>query len=208
MILRIGQRRKRNKYGNFSGHNATVEQRHLIRQNTRGIAWPSLQGFTLIELAVVLVVIGVIAIFTVPYFGGFTNRTRLDSACRDWVAYANYARSQAVMQGVNYRLTCDLDQQRYWLTYENVSTGIAGQYTSSGDRWGQPVSLDSTVRFVSIQLDQNQPQESGVVTISFTPRGTSNDVMVIFSTRDNEQRQITISGITGLATIQATDTAI
>jgi prepilin-type N-terminal cleavage/methylation domain-containing protein len=163
-------------------------------------------GFTLIEMIVVMVIIGVIAIFSVPYFGGFANRTKLDSACRTWVAYANYARSQAVMQGLNYRLTCDLDQQSYWLTYEALSTGVAGQYISSGDTWGHPVSIDSSLRIASIQLDQNIPQESGVVVIPFTPRGTANDVIVTFRNSDYENRQVTLAGITGLAKILSPDT--
>jgi len=163
-------------------------------------------GFTLIEIIVVMVIIGVITIFVVPYFGGFANRTKLDSACRNWVAYANYARSQAVMQGLTYRMTCDLDQQSYWLTYEALSTGVAGQYISSGDTWGHPVSIDSSLRIASIQLDQNSSQESGVVVIPFTPRGTTNDVIVIFRNTDNEDRQITLSGITGLVKILAADT--
>ncbi|MFB3895032.1 MAG: Tfp pilus assembly protein FimT/FimU [bacterium] len=163
-------------------------------------------GFTLIELAVVLIIIGVLMIFSVPYFGGFANRTKLDSESRTWTAYANYARSQAVMQGFNYRLTCDLDQQSYWITYENISTGVAGQYVSPADVWGQSVSIDSSLRIASIQIDQNTPQESGVVVIPFSPRGTTNDVMVMFQNNDNEQRQVTLTGITGLARILSTDT--
>jgi type II secretion system protein H len=164
------------------------------------------KGFTLIEIIVVLVIIGIIAIFTVPYFGGFANRTKLDSACRTWMAYANYARSQAVMQGVNYRMTCDLDQQTYTLTYEALSTEIAGQYISPNDSWGQPVSLDSSIRIESIQLDQNSPQDSGVINIAFTPRGTANDIVVTFRNIDNENRQIALSQITGIAKILAADT--
>jgi prepilin-type N-terminal cleavage/methylation domain-containing protein len=165
-------------------------------------------GFTLIEIIVVLVIIGIIAIASVPYFGGFANRTKLDSACRMWVSYANYARSQAVMQGLNYRMTCDLDQQSYWLTYETLSTGVAGQYISSGDTWGHPVAIDSSLRMAAIQVDQNAPQESGVVVIPFTTRGTTNDIIVTFRNIDNENRQVVLAGITGLAKIQASDTTL
>ena len=164
------------------------------------------QGFTLIEMVVVLVIIGIISVFSVPYFGGFANRTKLDSACHDWIAYANYARSEAATQGVNYRLTCDMDQQSYWLTYESPSTGVAGEYIAPGNSWGQVVNIDSSLRMVSIQVDQNQPQTSGVVTLSFTPRGTTNDAVLIFRNYDQDEKQIVLRGITGLAKIQSTDT--
>jgi len=163
-------------------------------------------GFTLIELVVVMVIVGILTIFSVPYFGGFANRTKLDSECRTWVAYANYARSQAVMNGTNYRLTCDLDQQSYALTYEMLSTNVSGQYIAPADAWGQEVSVDSSLRIISIQLDQNLPQQSGVAVIEFTPRGTSNDAVVIIQNIDQDQRQINITGITGLAQILSTVT--
>jgi len=166
----------------------------------------SLTGFTLIELIVVLVILGVLTIFSIPYFGGYANRTKLDSACREWVATINYARSQAVTQGVNYRLTCNLDQQNYRLTYESSSTGTAGEYIAPSDLWGQTIALDSSLRLVSIQLDQNPIQESGEVIIIFTPRGTSNDVTVTFQNSDQNASQVILKGVTGLVKIQSTDT--
>lgn len=156
-----------------------------------------------------MVIIGILVIFTVPYFGGFANRTKLDSECRTWMSYANYARSEAVINGVNYQLTCDLDLQTYALTYQAASTVAnqqAGQYVAPGDQWGQVVNVDSSLRLASIQMDQNPPQQSGQVVIQFTPEGTTSNVIATFQDNEQDVRQIDITALTGLAQIQS-DTA-
>jgi prepilin-type N-terminal cleavage/methylation domain-containing protein len=130
------------------------------------------RGFTLIEMVVVVVIIGIITIFSVPYFGGFAKRSKLDSACRLWVAYAKYTRNEAVMTGIKYRLTCDLDQQHYWLTHEDLPAGYAGQYVAVNGDWGKPVAIEEPIKMTSIQVGLNPAQEAGLVAITFTPRGT------------------------------------
>ena len=166
-------------------------------------------GFTLIEMLVVMVIVGILTIFSIPYFGGFANRTKLDSECRKWMSYANYARAEAVVNATNYQLTCDLDQQTYALTYQASSTDAntqAGQYVVPGNTWGQVVNVDSSLRMVTIQLDQNSPQQSGQVVIQFTPEGTTSNVIATFQDNEQDTRQVTITALTGLAQIQSDTT--
>lgn len=136
--------------------------------------------------------------------------TKLDTECRTWMSYVTYARAQAVVKGINYQLTCDLDQQTYALTYLATSTdmnGQAGQYVAPSDPWGQVVTIDSSLRMASIQFEQNSPQQIGQVAIQFTPEGTTSNVLVTFQSNDQDIRQVTITGITGLAQIMS-DTSL
>ncbi len=196
MILPIGQCKNSQTYDKWRTRNSKLE-------TAEG-------GFTLIEMMVVIVIVGILTIFTVPYFGGFANRTKLDTECRTWMAYANYARAQAVINGVIYQMTCDLDQQTYALTYLASSTDIngqAGQFVSSNNQWGQVVSVDSSLRMASIQWEQNPPQQFGQVTILFTPDGTTSNIIATFQDSEQDTRQIDINALTGLAQIQS-DTTI
>ena len=164
-------------------------------------------GFTLIEIIVVMLIMGIIVLASVPYFGSFANRTKLESSCRDWMAYANYARSQAVLNGSNYRMNCDLDQQTFWLTYQASTSELAGQYVPVDGMWGKTVSIDSSVQLVSIQFDQNSPQDSGLLTIDFSPRGTAVDALITFQTyAEQDQKVVSLNRVTGLARIYSDET--
>ena len=125
------------------------------------------------------------------------------------MSYVNYARTEAVINAVNYQLTCDLDQQTYALTYQAASTdsnGQAGQYVAPGNQWGQVINVDSSLRMATIQMDQNPPQQSGQVMIQFTPEGTTSNVIATFQDSQQDVRQVTITALTGLAQIQADTT--
>ena len=56
-------------------------------------------GFTLIELAITLVVAAILIVWAVPGMQAFINRTTLTSSTNDWVGVINFARSEAIKRG-------------------------------------------------------------------------------------------------------------
>ena len=65
-------------------------------------------GFTLVELLVVLVIMGLVAALTLPTFGSGVSTTALKGAARDIAAGLRLARGQAITQRVESSLELDV----------------------------------------------------------------------------------------------------
>jgi len=163
-------------------------------------------GFTLVELIVVIAIIAALTTFSIPYFGGFATRSKLDSASREWMSFSQYARSQAVIEGVSYHLNCDLDRQVYWLTYQVITSSDSVTEDSPSGVWGKVVSIDSSLKISSITLNDEQVYESGQVDIEFTPKGTCTDALVVFKSDRDDEVQLEMDGVTGLVKVLSEDT--
>ena len=74
------------------------------------------KGFTLIELTLVIVIIGILFALTIPYFPGLFAKTNLRVATRNLRGTLLYARYLAIAEGVNHRVNYDLEREEYWIS--------------------------------------------------------------------------------------------
>lgn len=65
-------------------------------------------GFTLLELLIVLMIMGLITALTIPVFGGGVSTTELKSAAREVAAGLRLARGQAIAQKAQAALELDV----------------------------------------------------------------------------------------------------
>ena len=75
-----------------------------------------LAAFTLLELILVMVLVTVLLGVTAPSLRGFHSARRGAEGAAQLLSLANYARSQAIVQGTIYRLNIELSEGTYWLT--------------------------------------------------------------------------------------------
>jgi len=72
-------------------------------------------GFTLMELIVVMTIIALLTAAVVPLYQGSLTRVRQDRATRDFVAYMKYAQERAITDGTEYRFYFRDEQRDYWV---------------------------------------------------------------------------------------------
>jgi len=97
-------------------HGAYARIAQMLRRGfTDGIAMSNRKSFTLLELAVVLVIVTILASMAVPRYAAAASRYRLDSAARRVAADLNLARRQARIRSTTLSASFDANTDRYVL---------------------------------------------------------------------------------------------
>lgn len=81
---------------------------------------PSTAGFSLLEMIVVLVIIGIAAALLAPAVGSSLENVKFRSLARDISASLRYARNQAVANKVDFEVSFDPDKNRYTIAPQRV----------------------------------------------------------------------------------------
>ena len=79
----------------------------------------------MVELILVMVLICIILGAVAPSLRGFFNARKTSNAATHIMALIQYARTQAIADGCNYRLNFDTTQNTYWLTVQSGPTFVA-----------------------------------------------------------------------------------
>jgi len=72
-------------------------------------------GYTLVELAVVILLIGIVTLAVMPRIAGLLYPGDLKKAAREVIGAILLARTEAVSEGKSYYLFIDLSNQYYWM---------------------------------------------------------------------------------------------
>lgn len=79
------------------------------------------RGFTLIELVLVILIIGLLLAVVAPSLGGMLRSQKLDAAARTIAGMLKQARIYAASQAKPYRLVIDTDDNTCWLEVLSTS---------------------------------------------------------------------------------------
>jgi len=154
------------------------------------------EGFTLIELVVVLILIGISVALVAPKISHSLERAQFRKDVRSVSAMLTFARSQAISYKVPYTLSIDLDKHTVWVE----TTQQRGK--SATDR----ITRSSLLHTDTLQVNaQNREKTSGIGTLVFYPNGSSGGGSIRMGQNDRKDTvEINVNIVTGLASTQQT----
>lgn len=142
---------------------------------------------TLLELILVLMILSTVLAMAAPSLRGFFTSRRGDDAAAQILALTQYARSQAVSEGIIYRLNFDVQERSYWLTaqkagaYEPLETEVGRTFTIAKD--------------LVLQVE-NEAQEDREKFLEFSPYGTVTAATIRLIDRKGRALEISCPTVT------------
>lgn len=130
------------------------------------------RGYTLIELLVVLLLLGTILFMAAPRLRDIIAGDPLDLAARRLSALGRELRSQAVRDQLDYHLSLDLDQQRFFAYREDTGPeGLAIKREKA-------LSLGEGVRFAKVDAFLSEQIFFGEAIIRFSKEGYAQPALI------------------------------
>jgi Tfp pilus assembly protein FimT len=147
------------------------------------------KGITLIELAVVFVIIAIGAVILAPNIGAWLPKFRLRSAARDIVSTMRTAQIRAVSNNIPYRVN-----------FNAAEIGATNSYIlqrNTGGVWINDGALQTFPAGITVNIDQ-LPAGRAV----FNLNSTSTAGSVTLQNAKGAQRRITLTSATGRVRIE------
>ena len=125
-------------------------------------------GFTLIEVIVVTIIVGIIAAISVPNFFAFLSRQQMNSALEQLLGGVKETQQQAMRQGIQCRV--------------NINIG-------TNTLTGNPNGCLSSIRNLDDDITIRTNLPGGTPGITFSPKGTTTSAGTIVLSSDNTDLQ-------------------
>ena len=152
-------------------------------------------GFTLLELAVVLLIIGLVLAIAMPRFGAFRG-AELRSESRRLAARSHYLYEEAGAQKVLLRLNLDLDHSAYFVTRLDPFASNPSFMPEKGPAGGV-VTMPADVRLRDVWVEGAGLFRSGIVGCEFYPSGTADAALIHLLDRNGDALTIGIDPLNG-----------
>ena len=162
------------------------------------------QGFTLIELMTVIVIIGIMTAMIIPEMKGTFEDALLRSTARELINTFELASSRSVSLNQNLRLELDTTQNRYVIT-RRKRAGRMEEFLPLEDVKGSEGQLDKRIS-LEIRRPGQEPSGDDAINVApevvsegiqFHPDGTADAALVLLKDREGFQLGLRINPITG-----------
>ena len=133
---------------------------------------PTDRGYTLIELALVVLLIGLMLFIAAPRIRDTLANDSLREAVRKIAGAGRELRAEAVRQQVDHVLHLDLNGRAYWTCTADMTP--EKQY----ERRKDAVRLPDDVRIVDISVAGREKKSDGEATVTFFKQGYTQPVVI------------------------------
>jgi len=168
------------------------------------------RGFTLLELALVMFIMGLMLSLVMPYLGGF-RFAKLKSETRRLAGRATYLFDEASGQKVVLRLVFDIDRDGYWVArYDPYSIRLSDTepvFTPDRGPGAQPVQLPPDVRIRDVTVQGVGTTNKGQAFCQFYPEGYVDATVVHLMDASGNVMTLAVNPLTGEVEIAAGDVA-
>ena len=160
-------------------------------------------GFTLIEMMVVIVLIGLAVTFGVIRFQAYLPRARLEGAARQVGGFLTRLRGMAVFAGRTHYLEYDLDGEAFRISRPaTIAEREDGSEEYVETDWFE---MPEGVTLERVQFSRQDEETRGIASIEFTPEGEVTGHLVQFLSNrilgeDRSRFTVELNGVTGLVT--------
>ena len=158
-------------------------------------------GFTLLELSVVLLVLGVAASFLVPRLRD-PEGMALSASAAKLATTARYLYDEAAYRRVPMRLNLDLDHQTWFVTVLGGEPD-APEFVPIDSVLARRTVLPDAVAFRDVVLPTLGIVTEGVVFAQFSPDGWADPLVVHLRSRSGDEATMAIEPLTGRTRVAA-----
>lgn len=156
------------------------------------------RGYTLIELIVVIVLIGMILAFAAPRLRSSLLNDPLKAAARKIVGIFQNLRNEAVREQQAYTVHFDLNSNKFWTTWTSMSV----EEQALAREKASPLPMDVRIRDVWIKGEGKIAE--GDADILFTPRGYTLLSAVHLRSRDGRELTLELNPFISRVTVMDT----
>ncbi len=150
------------------------------------------RGFTLIELAVVIVILGVIMVLVIPTFGELSG-ANLRRSSRHLTAAIRFLREDAQAKKAVYRLSFDIPNGRYWAEGLAVTVEKTVEFKRLGSSLAYESGLFGRTTFRDIRVP-GHPDEPYIL---FTPDGWVEKAYIHIRDGGDKDYTLIVNPLTG-----------
>lgn len=170
-----------------TGKKMNIILNKFIAQNQKS---PNANGFNLLELIVVLAIMGIFTALAIPAFGEFITNNRLVNILNGVAGGIHYARSEAIVRGVNISICAGNNSTSNPGCSNNNNWGNGYTIYSDLNQNGLLDSNDEVLRFQSAYSGSIEIANTSTSLITYNNEGflISGSGNIDFCTNHNDRR--------------------
>jgi general secretion pathway protein H len=169
-----------------------------------GVSWSSASpGFTLLELAVVIFIMGLMLTLAMPYLGGF-REAALRSQARRLAGRASYMFDEATGHKLVLRLIFDMDHNGY-AAAQLDPYAVQPVFAPDTSLSGRPVMMPAAIRIRDVTIEGIGTVNRGTVATNFYPEGYVDATVVHLDDASGDVMTLEFSPLTGQVAIISGD---
>ena len=151
-------------------------------------------GFTLVELAIVLVIFGIVSAIAVPGLNKFLRSLELDGEVQGFATTLRVVRQRAITENNNYVIYWSPTERKLKWWDDDNNNGVQDGPEKSG-------ATSALANWITVTNSSTNPFPSDTVT--FMPNGSASvSGSVLYSNTEGYTRSVSVVRPTGMVTVQ------